>query len=382
MAFSNDHAEIRQLYANGGGVAQEWLIEQIVKYCSAHGLRDGRVTLADIKCVAAGKVSPPTLTKYIRDLLKCGALERVNDRLFYSEMAERICGSFIGRGNKLVRNCKNSFTPKNAFIGTESADEAQNTWPSAVPDLDRDLNTKLKAVEPTPFSSVELEPVAIDAAVVGIKAEAAPEPIAVIEPVLAPKPVVDLEVKAHVARQAGLGKRQNSDIADAFLSMGMSASGMSIPNLVAMQAVDLDDLDTEAILLQDRQETALLAGNSAPARAAKGPPPANAASVDPQTSEPPAMPQTTQRLPKSVIRFNLDQVAEAISGFTYGEKEVNALHKWPMTEAQFVDLRNAAVAHKRKGKLTVGIGAYLYGAVRRASLGLVPTRRTERQRVV
>ncbi len=141
MKCPGDHPEIRQLYANGGGVAQEWLIDQIVKFCSAYGVRDGLITLADIKSVAAGKISRPTLTKYIRDLLKCGALQRTDAQLFHSPIAERICGSFTGRGNKSAKNCKNSFIPKNADIKAETACKTQNKLPRPVPDLEQDLNT-------------------------------------------------------------------------------------------------------------------------------------------------------------------------------------------------------------------------------------------------
>jgi hypothetical protein len=352
MAVSNDHPEIRRLYANGGGVAQEWLVDQVVKYCSVHGLKNGQVTLADIKCAAAGKVSRPTLDKYIQDLLNAEALECVGDKLYRSRLAERICRSFNGRGNKSVRNCKNSFTPQNAFNEQETPCEAQITLPSAVPDLEKDLSKILKAdAPPLPGSSI-ISPIA------AIEAAGAPE----------------------VSRQAGLGQKRCVGIADTILSVGLSASNMSIQDLMAMQAVDLDDLDTEAILLQDRQEAALLAANSparkASARAAKDQPSSNPPSpADPEASESPSTPQTTQRLPKSVIRFHLGLMAESISDFTCGEKEVNAFHKWPVTEAQLVNLKNAAMSHKRKGKLNVGVGAYLYGAVRRASLGIAPTRR-------
>jgi hypothetical protein len=138
--------------------------------------------------------------------------------------------------------------------------------------------------------------------------------------------------------------------------------------------VDLDDLDTESILEQDRQEAALLRPSNTPKTAKATPPTAPSPSYS-ETPAPPPVSQTTQRLPKSVIRHTLGQMAEAIEDFTYGEKEINALRKWPVSEAQLMDLKNAAVARKQKGKVTVGVGAYLYGAVRRTSLGIVPRRR-------
>ena len=348
MRVSNDHPEMRRLYANGGGVAQEWLADQIVKHCSAYGLKEGQVSLADIKNLAAGKVSRPTLNKYIQDLLQCGALERRGDQVFYSPIAERICGSFTGRGNKMVRNCKNSYTPKNPFDASKNMLETQNAMPRPVPDLERDLSKNLKADELPPTA-------------------AGSNPVAV-------------EVKSQVARQAGSSKKQSSDIADTILSMGMFASGRSMQDLMGMQAVDLDALDTEAILAQDRQEAALLATNSTcagtrPAKAADGPPQTAATPTGEVSGKPSVASHPPQRLPKSIIRHALEQMAEAVPNFQYGEKEVNALRKWPVTEAQLVDLKNGTVARKRSGSLTMGVGAYLYGAVRRASLGILPTGR-------
>ena len=372
MKCATDHPEIRKLYAHGGGVAQEWLADQIVKHCSIHGLKDGRVTLADIKSAVAGKVSRPTLTKYIDDLVACDALKRVGKNLFHSRLAERICSSFNGRGNKSVRPCKNSFTPQNAFFRPENGCEVKSTWPRTVPDLEKDLSQRLKADATTSLSAT------VASATVAVESPPAPRPVALLGPVAALAPVA-AEVKSHVARQAGLRAKQGSSVADTFLSMGMFASGKSIADLQAMQYTDLDDLDTEAILAQDRQEAALLRPSHPSARKK----PAKAHAASPPTGvqaghkgwEPASGPQTRQRLPASVIRHTLGQVVEAIPEFVFGEREVNALRQWPVTEAQLVDLKNTAVARKRQGKLTTGVGAYLYGAVRKASLGVLPTRR-------
>ncbi len=372
MKCPTDHPEIRQLYANGGGVAQEWLIDQIVKFCSAYGVRDGLITLADIKSVAAGKISRPTLTKYIRDLLKCGALQRTGGQPFHSPIAERICGSFTGRGNKLVKNCKNSFTPENADIKTETACETQNKLPRPVPDLEQDLNTKHKADEPVAASA--FIPKRVDT--VAAEAKAASEPLAT-DPVPVSEPGVDLEMKKQVARQAGSGEKQGRS-ADTFMSVAMAMSKMSLQDFMSLQAVDLDDLDTEAILKRDREDAALLANTSpparrAPAKAEKDLLPAKSPEAVPDAFELQQAPRTTQPLAKSIIRVTLSQLAEAVPDYTFGDREVNALSKWPVTEAQLVNLKNAAVAQRRKGKVEK-VGAYLYGAVRRASLGLLPAR--------
>lgn len=372
MDCANDHPEIKQLYANGGGVGQEWLAEQVVKHCSSHGLTDGRVTLFDIKCAAGSKLSRPTLAKYLRDLLKCGALEQVAQKVFYCPIAKRICGSFIGRDNKLVRNGKNSFTPENADIKSETASPSPSEWPRTVPDLEQDLNTKHKADEPVAPSALTPKRVGTVAA----EAKAASEPPAT-DPVPVSEPGVDLEMKKQVARQAGSGEKQGRS-ADTFMSVAMTMSKMSLQDFMSLQAVDLDDLDTEAILQQDRQDAALLANTSpparrAPAKAEKDLLPAKSPEAVSDAFELQQAPRTTQPLAKSIIRVTLSQLAEAVPDYTFGDREVNALSKWPVTEAQLVNLKNAAVAQRRKGKVEK-VGAYLYGAVRRASLGILPAR--------
>ena len=375
----DDHPELRSLT-----YVEKTLADAIVKACARAKIVDGMVPAGMVWTVLSqtGK-SHPVVYRYRRNLVASGVLVKQASGDFFSPIAERICKTVYknalrqgGAEGFLKAFAKESLVAENRLKSTSEAEAANMRLPRPVPDLEKkDLSTKLKAdAPPVADASIVPEPVTTAPAA---DAKAAPDPPAVIAQPTAPKPVA-VEVKSQVARQAGLEAKQDNSIADTILSVGMAVSNMSIEDFMNMPEVDLDALDTEAILRHDRQEATLLAPRKAPAKATWAPPPADALTPSSEAPEPLSEPpQTTQRLPKSVIRFNLYQMAEALSDFTYGEKEVNALRKWPVTEAQLVDLKNAAVARKRCGKLTGEAGAYLYGAVRRASLGMMPVRQKQ-----
>lgn len=372
----DDHPELRNLT-----YVEKTLADAIVKACARAKIVDGMVPAGMVWTALnqTGK-SHPVVYRYRRNLVASGVLVRQDSGDFFSPIAERICKTVYknalrqgGTERCLKASAKESFVDENRLKSTNEADMANTRLPSPVPDLEKkDLSTKLKADAPfVPDASVIPRP-ATTASTAAVMAT--PDLPAAIAQLPVPRPS-GVEAKSQVARQAGLGEKQNSDVADAILCVGALASGMSMQDFLNMPEVDLDALDTEAILKKDRDGAALLGANKAPAKVAKARPPADAQPPAPAAFDSPSASQTSQRLPKSIIRFNLGQIAQAVPDFIYGEREVNALSKWPVSEAQLVDLKNAAVARKRCGKLTGGVGAYLYGAVRRASLGLAPIRR-------
>ncbi len=312
-----------------------------------------------------------TIQKYLRGLQEAGHIQKVSRGHWQILSLSQVGYKQANAAMDAAKNVASTQLLKVDQKASSGQVEAIFPQPNSVALLNQEsLSKNLKANAPQ-LPSAALTP---------LEAPRAHPPIAAVERPPACRPPVAAKAKDQVARQAGLVERQDGSIADMIFSIGMLASGGSMQGFESMPSVDLDTLDTEAILKQDRQDAALLAAHRAPSRAptkkaASAPLPAETQLlVGPKAPELMSTPQSPQRLEKSVIRYNLSLLAEAVPEFTFGEKEINALRKWPVTEAQLVDLKNVAVARKRKGKLTVGVGAYLYGAVRRASLGGVPTR--------